>query len=197
MFREVVLLITAAGLSSRMGMAKGTVTLDNRELLEVHIENFRKAFPDAPIYLVIGHHIQEYQHYCKSVRFIENVNYSQGQFSSILAGLKGIPNVEHSQLLLQPVDLAPISSEIYTRLVAAPPQKEVVKPRFKSKSGHPILLRGSIIPKILNSSPEGRLDNILKSIPILAIEWIEVKNPNINTNLNSPEELEKFIKGQK
>lgn len=194
MFREVVLLITAAGCSSRMGKAKGTVEIGDKELLQIHIENFNKAFPDSPIFLVIGHHITEYQHYGDQVRFIENSNYRQGQFSSIKVGLEGIPQVKHSQVLLQPVDLAPVPSEVYTKLVAVPPQKEVVKPQHNCQSGHPILLRGEVLNTILSASSDHRLDKILKTRPLQTIEWVHFSTCNISTNLNSPEELSKYLK---
>ncbi len=176
-----------------MKKAKGTIEIDGKELLQTHIDNFKKAFPDSQIYLVIGHHKVEYGHYADQVTFIENNNYYLGQFSSIQSGFSGIPNVRHSQVLLQPVDLAPIRPDVYTKLVSAPPNKEIVKPTHNKKSGHPILLRGGIIEEILTSNTDNRLDKILRAAPIMSISWTEVNCSDIYTNLNSPEELNRYI----
>ena len=100
----------------------------------------------------------------------------------------------HAQVLLQPVDLAPVPPDIYLALVTAAPEKEVVKPVYNNKTGHPILLRGEVLKSILSAPPTQRLDQILKDRHLSTVKWIEVTTENITTNLNSPQELRAYIK---
>lgn len=193
MFKNIILLITAAGKSSRMGIPKGLIQIQNRPLIQHHIDNFRKAFSNAEIRVVIGHHAEEYKEFQTQVILIMNENYQQGQFSSIQAGLRNIHDIESAKVFLQPVDLAPISPDVYISMLNVSKNKEIIKPKWNNSSGHPILLQGKILSNIVSANSNNRLDLMLRSVDQKLIKWQLVNSPNITTNLNNLEDIATII----
>lgn len=199
--KNLGLIVTAAGMSSRMGMPKGLIEINGAPLLEIHLKNFRSSFPDAPIFLVLGHHQNEYHHLIGKMNdphlfVVINHDYQWGHFSSIQAGVQALYQHQVSYTFLQPIDLPPLPPTLYQQLYACHLGKELIKPRFEKRSGHPILFGQQIMENIIAADPQsGRLDLLLRQISLEKVLWYDCQVPQILVNLNSPAALHAYKQG--
>ena len=200
---HLALIITAAGESSRMGTPKGLVTIDQMPLLQSHVENFRAAFPLATIILVLGHHILPYQHLVNHLQTPQliiaiNEEYHRGHFSSIATGVSVALEHQMDHLFLMPIDLPPLPPSLFQDLYEQRVGHWVVKPRYHRRAGHPIFLQKNVMELIAQSDPlEGRLDLLLRSVPLDKIYWHDCTVAEIGINLNTPQALDAYINTRK
>lgn len=197
--KDIGLILTAAGRSSRMGFPKGLIEIVGSKLYRLHCQNFSASFPLAPILLILGHHQKEYledlaRDPLPHLTTFINERYDWGQFSSIHFAIKQALDMGLEQVLLHPVDLPPLQPELYSTLLLHARHHWVAKPCCAGRSGHPIYLRKEAMELIVQSDPQnGRLDHLLRSIDKTRIHWWECDCPEINLNLNTPEVLSQFL----
>jgi CTP:molybdopterin cytidylyltransferase MocA len=86
-----------------------------------------------------------------------NPNWSAGQISSLLAGLRRVPR--GAAFMIYPVDLVYLTPATIHRLVHAflhrPHGKEIIMPRYRGRSGHPVIFSGKLRDE-LRQAPTAR-----------------------------------------
>ena len=159
----IAALIPAGGYSSRMGAFKPLLPLGGTTVIQRTISLFQAAGID-PVTVVTGHHRDRLSTVVAQAgaKEVFNPDYDSGMFSSIRAGVAAVSGTCRGFFLL-PADIPairPATLNILLKEFLGHPEAVVV-PQFLGKPGHPPLIPGRMIPKILAAPPEGNLRQIL------------------------------------
>lgn len=159
---DVVALVLAAGLSSRMTGFKPLLDLDGRSALARAVDLFRDAGVQD-VRVVIGHRAAEtrVESVATGARVVDNPDFRMGMFSSIQAGVRSLP--PDAPFLLLPVDI-PLVRPGTVRLLLnqhAEYPERILHPTYRGERGHPPLLPADLRADILAWSGEGGLMGLL------------------------------------
>lgn len=161
-------IITAAGLSSRMGDWKMMMPYKNTTILDTSINNALTYC--QKVILVTGFRSDElFEQYelHPNVLVVENVNYQQGLKSSVIEGMK---HVESDYFFITHGDMPLINKNIYHELWLGR-HRGVLFPGDTKQSGHPVLISSCLINE-LSKDPTGSsmkralLDNKVKYLSL-------------------------------
>ncbi len=183
--------ILAAGLSTRMGDFKPLLSIGPRTLLG-HAINLFQICGIADIVVVKGHKSQALQqeldrYHCPSVL---NEQFADGMFSSVRTGLKVLDPANKAFFLL-PVDIPLVQpSTVLTLLTAMnqAPSALVFYPVYRSRRGHPPLIRFDLAAEILSFDDQGGLQALLKKHHRHARNVL-VNDPFILLDADTPDDL--------
>ena len=158
--RNIGAIILAAGLSTRMGEFKPLLSLGPRTFLGHAISLFQNNTIND-IIVVTGHQSKELQQELARYpcRPILNANFTDGMFSSLQVGVKGLDSANEAFFLL-PVDIPLVQQETINKLLAAldqDPQALIFYPEYRMRRGHPPLIRRDLAAAILSFAEQGGL----------------------------------------
>ena len=137
--------ITAAGMSSRMGEFKPLLPYKGTTMIRYLAELFLKAGAD-PVVVVTGFRGTELQEHLGdlNVMFVENSEYAATEmFDSIKMGLKALLG-KCEQAVFAPVDVPDLSLELIKRVMSA--EGQIVRPVHHGRPGHPVAVDAALIP---------------------------------------------------
>lgn len=179
-------LVLAAGASSRMGTCKASLPWRNgKSLLSYQVEQLSLA-KIVPIVVLGLHNCKQTQVPLKTIVAV-NYNPSAGKVSSILTGLKHVPQFDC--LLMSAVD-QPRTSQIYQQLLQAhqsSPSVPITAPLYQGKLGHPLLFSASMRSHLENVSEANLgLRQVIQTF-YSQIQRVEFDTPEILLDLNTPE----------
>lgn len=182
-----------------MGQLKALLPWKESTLLEHQV----KALVDGGIsrvVVVLGHRSQELQQLLEGkegVTWVINEDYLQGKTTSIKAGLKALEDVDVKTLVLLNVD-QPRSSATIGKLLERHRQSGylITHPAYQGKGGHPIIFDGSLLPELreIEEVTEG-IRAVVKN-HASQIDRVEVENPEVLWDLNTPEQYQQAIISQ-
>lgn len=162
--KKVSSIILAAGYSSRMGSFKPLLRFGSDTAIERIIKTHLHSGIDE-IIVVAGHRENEVREILKNykVKCVQNDNYSDGMFSSILSGLAAIESETHA-FFVQPVDIALVKEYTIKALKNeyAKSNKGIIYPTFCGRKGHPPIIDCKYKQAILDSDGNGGLKWILE-----------------------------------
>ena len=181
--------VLAAGESSRMGRDKALLRYRGRTFLETILNTLRQA-EVAPVVVVLGHHAEAILREVKmgNATVVINANYSQGQTSSLLRGLKALEADEPEAIVLCLVDHPAVSPESIRLLSAAYGQSSppVVVPTFEGRRGHPVLIGRALFEELKGLSPAEGANTVIRKHRAHGRE-IEVPDSGILMDIDDPE----------
>lgn len=179
-----LLLVLAAGDSSRMGSPKALLDTGGAIALERILATARRAGvgrarvvlgTDAPAILSQAH--------IGATEAIINPAPERGRTGSIQEGLRGLGSAE--AILLWPVDLPWVQAATISRLLAAALPNTIIIPEAGGRRGHPILIPTTLLPGVMGLSPDAPLNEwVRRQDTALA----QTNDPACATPLNTPEE---------
>lgn len=182
---EVEAVILAGGYSSRAGAFKMELKLEGKAILKHVIEVFLPVC--SRIIVVCGYQQERVEaltkEYGGKVELVYNKDYDKGMFSSVKAGIR---QVRSARFFLTPGDYPLITSHICQRLLEQ--GEDFVKPSYRKKGGHPILLPFSCIDEILREDDASNLKNYLQQ---KRMHYIEVEEEGILMDVDTREDLRK------
>ncbi|CAG1772541.1 partial molybdenum cofactor cytidylyltransferase, partial [uncultured bacterium] len=156
-------LVLAAGLSKRMGDFKPLMRLGGMTILERVIRLFQFVGVGR-IHVVAGHRAAELGPLIErcGARAVFNARYAEGMFSSVSAGVASLNDTTTAFFVL-PVDIPLVRpATIHDLLQAfAAGSAEICHPTFKGRRGHPPLIGGRHIDRILKWREPGGLAGLL------------------------------------
>ena len=131
--------LTAAGLSSRMGRPKPLLPWRGKTLVESQIQSLLEAGANEVI-VVLGHEAEEVAPYVsgKAVRDVMNPLYKEGRTSSIRAGLEAV-SPDATDIVIMAVD-QPRTPQIVSDVINAHLEAGALltSPRYLGRGGHPL-----------------------------------------------------------
>jgi len=186
--------ILAAGLSSRMRGFKPLLPLGFGTLLQ-HVTSL---FTDlgVGVLVVTGHRAEEVEAAADEAgaRPVRNPDYAQGMFTSVLAGMRALPQDAEAVFML-PVDIPlvrPLTLELLLRARLEHPGR-ILHPVFQGRRGHPPLLPASLVPDILSWPGHGGLAGLLETRNDAGVE-VPVPDANILFDVDSDEDYAEALR---
>jgi len=146
-----VAIILAAGESRRMGHPKQLLPFGDQTMLECVIDAFRSPRVDE-IRVVLGYKADEIAAKIAHApcTIVRNDRYQQGMFSSIQAGLRGLP--KNTKIVMIAVcDQPRLKRQTVETLIEKFEQgrHKILIPSYSGRQGHPPLLRAEYAKEIL------------------------------------------------
>jgi len=189
-------IILAAGQSSRMGHPKSLLPFRGKTLLDFQIDSIQKMGV-KPI-VVLGYHHSQIQtalpNLEKHARLVINPNPEQGQFSSLLFGLK---SSKPAATFILPIDTPAPAEVTWDKIESHLNSYSVVVPRCKNQGGHPVLLSSDFVNDLCSKEipeTEKRLDLQIKKLKTENYFALSTEDPAILVDLDTPDEVNLYFK---
>lgn len=152
-------LVLAAGKSTRMGTPKATLSLGPGETFIGRIVGTFRAADVDEVVVVLGHEAEAVQAAMQAgkvqARVVVNAAFEEGQFSSLLAGLRVIDRPGVSGMLLTLVDVPLVSAQTVRAVIERHRRTHapVVRPVRGTEHGHPVLIDRSLFGRLHTADP--------------------------------------------
>ena len=190
----ITAVVLAGGLSERMGRFKPLLTLGSIRTIERVIKLFQNAGV-GDILVVTGHRAEELQRIIEpmNVRWVENADYRQGMFSSVLAGLQALPD-QCPAFFIHPADIPLVRPQTVKRLMAAleDTPAAILYPAFNGRRGHPTLIRNALRHEILDWTGDGGLRALLQRHETESLE-LPVADEAVLWDLDTPDDYNRIL----
>lgn len=158
-------IILAGGYSSRAKQNKMVLKYRGKSIICHAIEAMQEYCNE--IIVVTGHYhddIANAVNKFEKVRIIRNLNYEQGMFSSVKAGVREVDD----DFFLSPGDYPLIKKSTYKLILEA--EGIIRVPTFNDKRGHPLFISKELINDLLNESDESNLKLFRNKFEITNVE---------------------------
>lgn len=192
--QQVTSIILAAGFSSRMGIDKALIKINDMTVVDMIIKKLLPYSEKIIVTTGINHNSLKKHLLCsKNVQLVHNHSPERGMFSSLKLAMQFF-NTPFA--LIHLIDQPFILPNTYQNLISALDDQHLVfKPAFASakRSGHPILISAEVAKLIKQASPEDNLRNIFHSLPFESIKLVPVTDQHVLDNINTKKELNKIL----
>ena len=193
--KKIKSIILAAGKSRRMGTDKALIKINGTPNI-VRIIDKMHDFSEE-IVVVVSHNYKEIKNIlsdCKKINIVINKKAYLGMFSSVKTAVKTVGKADF--VFFQPVDSFFIPKEVYDFLMKnLNDNYDFIKPYIETKQGikggHPIVITSKGLKKISVADIEDNLKNIMRKSKV---KFVRTEYDEILLNINTPEELEKYLK---
>ncbi len=162
-------LVLAAGRSSRMGRAKATLPLDDRDTFLSRIVRTLLDAAVDDVVIVVGHEapaiVDAFEPARLPARFVINPDYDRGQLSSLLAGLAIVDRPGVAAVLVTLVDVPLVSPATVRAVIERYRQTgaRVVRPTSGTRHGHPLLIDRSLFDALRSADPIAGMKPIIRA----------------------------------
>ena len=184
-------LITAAGMSSRMGSFKPMLNIGSLSVAQRVIATFRQA-GIGRIVMITGYNaaVLEKHLSTEGIIFLRNENYAcTHMFDSVKIGLEYLQD-KCDAVLMTPVDIPLFTAGTVSALMKS--GENLACPECEGKTGHPILIGSSLIPRLLTDSGEQGLQGALERSGAKMVR-IPVSDPGTLHDADTPEDYSKLL----
>lgn len=187
--RRTGALITAAGMSTRMGTLKQTLPLGKKTIIETVVSRFMHVGV-SEIVVVTGYRSEEVRDVLKGypVTFAENPAYATTQmFDSVKIGLKCLMK-RCDRIFFTPVDVPAFRESTLSVLLGQAGQ--IIIPVSHGKKGHPIMISVDLIPQLLSFEGDGGLRGAFEAAGIKPA-YVDVNDEGALIDADTPEDYQK------
>ena len=184
--------IVAAGMSSRMGDFKPMLKIGAISMVQRVVMSYQQAGV-FPIVLVTGYRGDELKMHVAGtgVICVHNDAYAATEMlDSAKLGFSYIAD-KCDRTFFSPEDVPLFTVNTVAKLMRA--DAAVVKPTYRNRSGHPILLAGSIIPQLLEAEAEGGLRRVIDAVCGGDIASVVVDDEGILLDADTPEDFSRLV----
>jgi CTP:molybdopterin cytidylyltransferase MocA len=185
-------LVTAAGLSSRMGAFKPLLPLEGRTVIETTVDSLLAAGADTVV-IVVGYRGAELEQllqtqYGARVTVTWNRDYTQtDMLQSVQIGCRALPSCDGFFLLPGDMPLVRQDTVRAVRQTWETGRFDVVFPTRNGRRKHPPLISAQLIPEILDFSGAGGLRQ-LWALHEDRIGAVPVDDLGVELDLDTPED---------
>lgn len=184
----VAAVVTAAGLSTRMGRPKALLDWHGQPLVAHQVDALSGL---GQVMVVLGHEAEAIGRAVPAVpgvRVVLNRGYETGRVSSLLAGLRAIEAPVEAVLVVG-VD-QPLASGLVKALLAGwDERRPMAAPTYDGRRGHPVLFRGDLLAELLAIREETQGLRAVTARYREARQEVPVPFPEVLWDLNTPEDL--------
>lgn len=196
---EIATIILAAGSSSRLPVHKALLEMDGRKAIRQVAETALLSKSDRCL-VVLGAKSDLIRAEINDlpVEIVENYTFAQGRTGSIKCALKSLGETfSKKAVLIFPVDCPFVSHRLLDKLIDCFHEERQrceslwIVPSFSGKRGHPILLSGSVLPKICDLDDDFPLREYLHAIKGDELHLVEipVESKTVLDNMNTKDEV--------
>lgn len=192
---QIHALVLAAGLSRRMGAPKQLLPFGSRTVLQTVVDTLLSADLSG-ITVVLGHQADAVRQSLgqRPVTCCLNAHYPEGMFSSLLCGLRHLPDTADA-FILALGDQPHIHAHVIQAVIRAytTTGKGIVIPVWNKKRGHPALINlRRYREKILALSGAEGLKPLMRRYPEDTLE-VPVDDAGILHDLDTPEDYRQAL----
>ena len=191
--REIVGIVLAAGLSTRMGKLKQLLPIAGKPVVCRVAETMRSRL--GRVVVVLGHRAEEVAAvlHDSRVECVVNDGYRDGMLNSVQCALRHIGSELDFAISLG--DQPSLRVETVEAVLAAWQQtdKQIVLPTYEGKRGHPVVLGWRYTPQILGLETGFGLNVITRGFPADTLE-VALNASEILEDMDTPEEYEREVK---
>lgn len=184
----IVAVLTAAGLSSRMGRPKPLLQWRGTTLVEHQVSILFEGGASEVI-VVLGHNSEDVVPYVErtGASYVVNHRYMEGRTSSIKAGLESVPE-QTEDIILMGVD-QPRTAQIIRRVIEVHTSATALltSPRLKGRGGHPLMFSTRLLPELKLISEENQGLREVFERHRVEITEVHFDDPIVRLDLNTPE----------
>ena len=186
---KISALILAAGKGSRIGTPKLMLEVNDKSFVNVITDKVKNAGIED-IYCTVSEDTFEWAkkniEHCK---IVVNPEPEKGMISSVYYGMKQIHDVDY--IMIIPVDHPFVEYDTYKILLLESERKAdtIIKPRYKGKSGHPVIVPYDLVKDIDGEKLNDGLDRIIKNSAFNRI-FVDVNDIGVLKNVNTKEDLQ-------
>lgn len=177
-----------------MGQPKSLLDYQGKTFFDIIIDKFRQVGCD-PVIAVIskGCGLKSEDLSRRNILYCINETPGDGQFSSLRLGVNLVPSA-HDAAFFCPVDHPVFQISTLRHLIAAGDEHSSlsIRPKYKDRHGHPVLLGRYWFDKILSSPLDSNMRNLLFNNPDKA-KSLPVDDPGILVDIDTPDEYLKLI----
>jgi molybdenum cofactor cytidylyltransferase len=191
--------VLAAGRSTRMGRAKATLPIDDRDSFLSRIVRTLLDADVDDVVVVLGHDAETIAQALAATglpaRVAVNANYDRGQLSSLLTGLAVVDRPGVNAVLVTLVDVPLVSSSTVRRVVeryretGAP----IVRPIHGDRHGHPLLIDRSLFAALRSADPADGAKPIVRANATPAGEVVVENDEGAFDDIDTPEEYRRAV----
>ena len=185
-------LITAAGMSSRMGDFKPMLNIGSISIAQRVVATFQQAGVDR-IVMVTGYNAVLLERHLSGngIIFLRNENFETTQmFESACIGLRYLQD-KCDRVLITPVDIPLFTAATVRTMMDC--DARLASPSCEGKQGHPTLIAASLIPALLSDSGDGGLRGALERCGE-EMALIEVEDRGVLHDADTPEDYRALLK---
>ncbi len=183
--------LAAAGASVRFGAPKMLAEVGGEPLLR----RVARAFVDAgldEVVVVLGARADEVGAALAGlpVGVVVNASWEAGMFSSVKTGLAAL-RARPARVAVSPADIPGLTADVVRRAVAAASGEDdatLVVPACGGRRGHPLVLPGRFIPRLLAWPDDAKLSDLLAA-PGLRVRALEGFGPEVLRDVDTPSDL--------
>ena len=190
--------IVAAGMSSRMGRFKPLLELGGKPMI-CRIADTFQSFGVEKLIVVTGNNAAALENALPGdgIEFVRNERYAETQmFDSARLGLDCVSS-KYDNIFFTTADIPLFSVEVLECLSIT--DGEFICPTFGGQEGHPILLRGDAVKRLLADSGDGGMRRAVERQGIRKV-CVEVNERGILFDADTPDDfelIEQMYKGDK
>lgn len=173
--------LLAAGEGRRMGVPKALLRYRGEESFLMRLAaTFGEA--GCEVMAVVGAEAERVQAAHPSIRAVPNPHWTEGQLSSVHAGLKAALAAGAELIVIHPVDMPELRADTVSRLCRAA-AGEGSFPLFDGQRGHPLVLTASGAREVLKADAETLADATFR----MHLQGVDVPDPGTVVNFNTPD----------
>jgi len=189
--------ILAAGMSSRMGVPKQLLELENRPLVRIVTENVLASSVDE-VLVVTGYMETEITAAINDlpVKIIFNPHYEQGQGISLALGATAV-DINSSALAVFMVDQPLISASLINTVIDEFVKRRclALRPVYNGVPGHPVVISGSLSKDLQMLKGDEGARHILKKLGG-KVDYLQVQDEAAIFDIDTPEDFKKLKESQ-
>ncbi len=184
-------IVLAAGMSQRMGRHKSLLPMGDRAMIAHVVDGFIAA-GIARVYVVTGFEAASVMATLgtREVIQVHNPNYRDGMLSSVKCGVQAIPYVMRFFISLG--DQPFISPYTLRNLDLTSMGAPIVRPSYRGKHGHPLVIASDFADEILSLGPDETLNDFMKRHAD-EIQEISVDDPAVVEDIDTPEDYARAV----
>lgn len=188
---ETAALITAAGMSSRMGDFKPMLHIGSITVAQRVIANLQQA-GISKIVMVTGYQATRLERHLSGggLVFLRNEQYETTEmFDSVRIGLEYLQG-KCDRVLFTPVDIPLFTAQTVHALLQS--KADLASPSHQGRCGHPILIGSRLIDGLLQDSGENGLKGALGRSGAFR-DFVPVNDPGILHDIDTPEDYSALL----
>lgn len=167
-----------------MGMPKWQLQFQGRSFLDIVVDNLKQAGLDDLVAVVRNGSVPDRS----DIKIIINPKPENGMISSVYYGV--LAAIDAEGYMIYPVDHPFVAADSIGQLLRAfeSSSEAVIRPRFKDRSGHPIIIPKQLARQIKSDDYQGGLKQFLFDRHV-KINYLDVDDNKVLKNINLPSDL--------
>ncbi|UCE06533.1 MAG: nucleotidyltransferase family protein [bacterium] len=190
-------IILAGGLGERLKAvgSKPFLLYKDKSFLQIAVDNVKLIRLNSLVIVTNDLFFNDIKQLNFPAKILINPHPEQGMLSSILIGLKEIKSSCCSGFFLCAVDYPLVQQKTYHKLLLAHQSlpDQIIKPIFKGKKGHPIVFPRNLFHALQKAPLDQGARFVTRQYSHLTTT-VEVSDPGILININTPEIYHQYCK---